>query len=208
MHIADPFLRRYDSEGRGKSFQAYTNTTTTRSENNVVKPSEIKTIGQAKDEQLGMSEKTDYFSTQATIAFIKQESFSYPACANPDGCNKKVMDNGDGWLCEKCEKKWDAPIYRYVTVNRSLSRSVDRERTVGLSVIRYILNMNVMDHTGQFWVTGFNEVAEVIMGISANDLQAIRETGDDAKFSSHFQTVMGRTFTFQMMAKQDSYNVS
>lgn len=63
-----------------------------------------------------MNEKPDFFNTQATIAFIKQETFSYPACANPDGCNKKVMDNGDGWLCEKCDRKWPEPIHRYVTI--------------------------------------------------------------------------------------------
>lgn len=68
--------------------------------------------------------------------------------------------------------------------------------------------MNLMDHTGQFWATGFNEVAETIMGISANDLQGVRDSGDDAKFNSYFQNIIGRTFTFQMMAKQDSYNVS
>ena len=72
----------------------------------------MKTIGQAKDEQLGMSDKTDYFATQVTIAFIKQEIFSYPACANPDGCNKKVMDDGNGWMCDKCDKKWPEPIHR------------------------------------------------------------------------------------------------
>lgn len=105
---------RYDSEGRNASFTAYTNSTSTRTDNNTVKPSEIKNIGQAKDENLGMGEKTDYFSTQAVVAFIKQETFSYPACANPDGCNKKVMDNGDGWMCEKCDRKWPEPIHRYV----------------------------------------------------------------------------------------------
>lgn len=68
--------------------------------------------------------------------------------------------------------------------------------------------MNVMDHSGQFWITAFNEVAEQLMGISANDLQAAKESGDDQKFNKSFQDCMGKTFTFQMMAKQDSYNVS
>lgn len=39
---------------------------------------------------------------------------------------------------------------------------------------RYILQMNVMDHAGSFWITAFNEVAEQIMTISANDLQAMK----------------------------------
>jgi hypothetical protein len=36
------------------------------------------------------------FTTSATIAFIKSETFAYPACANPDGCNKKVRRVGEG----------------------------------------------------------------------------------------------------------------
>lgn len=119
---------RYDAEGSKTNFQAYTNTSTTRTDNSTVKPSELKTIGQAKTEQLGYSEKTDYFTTQGTIAFIKQESFDYPACANPEGCNKKVQDNGDGWQCEKCDRKWPAPIYRYVP--SSFIRSVLTDQQV------------------------------------------------------------------------------
>ena len=110
-----------------------------------------------------MSDKTDYFTTQATIGFVKQETFNYPACANPDGCNKKVTDDGNGWLCEKCDKRWPEPIYRcvgYQWTDRSMSR--------------YILQINVMDYAGSFWITAFNEVAEQIMSISANDLQATR----------------------------------
>ncbi len=34
--------------------------------------------------------------------------------------------------------------------------------------------MNVMDHVGSFWITAFNEVAEQIMTITANDLQAMK----------------------------------
>lgn len=102
----------YDAEGRNKQFQAYTNASATKGDSSVARPSEVKTIGQAKDENLGMGDKTDYFTTSATVAFIKQETFSYPACANPDGCNKKVTDDGNGWLCEKCDKKWPEPIHR------------------------------------------------------------------------------------------------
>jgi replication factor A1 len=114
---------RYDANGKNQTFQAYSNQSTTRSDNSVIKPSELKTIGQAKTEQLGYGEKTDYFTTQGTIAFLKQESFDYPACANPEGCNKKVNDNGDGWLCEKCDRTWPAPIYRYIASSRMMGRA-------------------------------------------------------------------------------------
>ena len=102
----------YDAEGKNSSFQAYTSSTVTRDAGAAPRPSELKTIGQAKDEQLGMGDKTDYFTTSATISFVKSETFSYPACANPDGCNKKVTEDGSGWRCEKCDKSWEAPIHR------------------------------------------------------------------------------------------------
>lgn len=103
----------YDAEGRNSSFTAYTNSSVAGSGPISARPNETKTIGQAKEEQLGMSDKTDYFTTTATVMFVKRETFSYPACANPDGtCNKKVIDDGNNWRCEKCDRNWPAPIHR------------------------------------------------------------------------------------------------
>lgn len=105
---------RYEAEGKKATFTSYSNQTVSRNDSNNanVRPSELKTLGQAKDEQLGMSDKTDYFTSSATIVFVKQETFAYPACANPDGCNKKVQDDGSGWRCEKCDRTWPEPIWR------------------------------------------------------------------------------------------------
>lgn len=76
-----------------------------------------------------------------------------------------------------------------------------------MMINRYILSMNVMDHTSSFWATAFNDTAEQVLGISANDLFRLRDE-DSNKFQSYFSNAIGRTFTFQMMAKQDNYNVS
>ena len=94
---------------------------------------EIKTIGQVKDEGLGTNDKTDYFTVSAVVSFIKHESFSYPACANPDGtCNKKVIEEGSAqWRCEKCDKVWPTPVHRYVLFYPTWSVSVERLRTGG-----------------------------------------------------------------------------
>lgn len=110
VKVADRFIR-YDAEGRNKEFTAYSNSMATRSDA-PIKPSELKTLGQVKDEQLGMLDTTDYFTTSATVSFVKNETFSYPACPNPDGCNKKVINDGSGWMCEKCDKKWPEPVHR------------------------------------------------------------------------------------------------
>lgn len=68
--------------------------------------------------------------------------------------------------------------------------------------------MNVMDYTGQFWMTAFNETAEQIMGISANDLMKLKNEGNDLDYDAHFAKATARTYVFQMMAKRDSFNVS
>lgn len=88
---------------------------------------------------------------------------------------------------------------------------------------RYILSINLMDHAGSVWMTAFNEVAEQLMGVTANELHKVKvsflllesrailtaqDEGDEAKFGKYFGDAAGKTFTFQMMAKQDSYNVS
>jgi replication factor A1 len=64
-----------------------------------------------------------------------------------------------------------------------------------------------MDHAGQMWITAFNEVAEQMMGISANELSKLKDNGPDVEYSKYFQNLTGKTYTFQMMAKADSYNV-
>jgi replication factor A1 len=72
-----------------------------------------KTLAHVKDEGLGMQEAPDYFSCVATVVFIKQENVSYPSCRS-EGCKKKVVEDGSGeWRCERCDKSWDKPEYRF-----------------------------------------------------------------------------------------------
>lgn len=37
----------------------------------------------------------------------------------------------------------------------------------------YLLSMSVADYTGQIWLQGFNDVAELILGISAKALKEL-----------------------------------
>lgn len=112
---------------------------------------ERKTIAQAKEENLGTAggDKADYFNVRATIVHLRNENLYYPACRS-DACNKKVTlnESGDSWRCEKCDKSFDKPDYRY------------------------IVSANVQDHTGQMWFGGFNDVGEQMLGITANEYQA------------------------------------
>ena len=140
----------------------------------------VKTIMQVKDENLGMSETTDYFTTKATIIYVKQDNFSYPACLSPD-CNKKVVEEEPGeWRCARCEKSHPKPEHRYV------------------------MSVNVSDHTGQIWLSCFDDVGRLIMGMTADQLTELRDN-DDKAASEVFQEANCKSWLFKCRAKMDNY---
>ncbi|OUM60712.1 hypothetical protein PIROE2DRAFT_62964 [Piromyces sp. E2] len=140
-----------------------------------------KTLQQIKNENVG-SEKPEYFNIVATIVFIKKDNFAYPACQS-DNCNKKVIEevNGDGWRCEKCNKLMEKPNYRY------------------------ILSLDVLDHTGNQWLTCFNEIAEKLLGYNAEELQDIKMRNEN-EFDRILDEVNFRQYDFRLRAKVDTYN--
>lgn len=176
----------YDSKGVNESFKSMKVENSGSSES----LSRRKTISQVESEQLGASEKGDYFSVKAHISYIKTDTLAYPACNNeissngrgPSFCNKKVIQEGDGsWRCERCNLTYPEPHYRY------------------------ILNCSIVDHTGQIWVTLFDEDATKLFGMSAGELINLKEMDEVAfkkvKDSSEFQE-----YNFRIKAKQETYN--
>jgi replication factor A1 len=171
----------YDASGRNEQFQSHANTMSTVNATSGGDRNAAKTIAQIKDENLGMSEETDFFSTKASIIYIKSDNFAYPACQS-ENCNKKVVETAeDQWRCEKCDKTWPKPDYRY------------------------IMSVNVSDHTGQMWVSCFNETGLQIMGMNANDLMAMREENEDKKVQGVFEDATCKTYNFRCKAKMDNF---
>ena len=142
----------------------------------------LKTILQIKEENLGMSENTDYFTMKATIMYVKQDNFSYPACLS-DGCNKKVVENNvpGEWRCERCDKTHPRPEHRY------------------------IMSINVSDHTGQIYLSCFDDVGRMIMGMSADQVMELVESGDTAARDAVFQNANCQTWIFKCRAKMDNF---
>ncbi|KAI0636673.1 replication factor-a protein [Trametes polyzona] len=169
----------YDSAGAEQTYQAQSNFNPSGGGVNFDR-AEIRSLNEVKTSELGMSDKVDNFSSRATIMHIKGDNIAYPACPTT-GCNKKLLQMGDSWRCEKCDKSYPQPEYRYV------------------------VPMAVADYSGQAWFQGFNEVGKVIFGISADDLIAIRER-DDTEFNRVLESAIGTTYNFAVRAKQDTYN--
>lgn len=169
----------YDAQGRNDNFQSHASTMGGMS-GSTGRNDVYKNIGQIKDEQIGMSEQAEYFTTKGTIIYVKQENFCYPACLS-EGCNKKVVETDVGeWRCEKCDKTHPKPDYRY------------------------IMSVNVSDHTGQMWLSCFDEVGRIIMGMSADDLMQMKED-DDKAASDAFAEANCKTLSFRCRAKMDNY---
>ncbi|KAG1756344.1 uncharacterized protein EDB91DRAFT_1260389 [Suillus paluster] len=169
----------YDGIGTEKTFQSHTSSLSGTSFGGFNR-NEMKHLSDVKESQLGMSDKAEFFSTRATIMHIKSESISYPACPT-QGCNKKVVDVGDGWRCEKCDKTFERPEYRY------------------------IMSMAVADWSGQAWLQGFNEAGLVVFGKTADEVHDIKER-NEAEYNTLMAQASGITFNFSCRAKQDTYN--
>jgi replication factor A1 len=167
----------YDAQGRNDVFNSHANTEAGAGMSGRMDP--IKTISQIKDEQLGMSEATDYFTTKATITYIKQENVAYPACLK-DGCNKKVVEVDGVWRCERCDISHPKPEWRY------------------------IMSLNVSDHTGQIWLSCFDDVGRMIMGMTADKVMELKEN-DEKEAGDVFQSANCQTFTFKCRAKMDNF---
>ncbi|PCH06583.1 hypothetical protein PENOC_023620 [Penicillium occitanis (nom. inval.)] len=169
----------YDAQGRSDTFASHASISDGATFGGG-KLDQYKTIAQIREEQLGMSEAADFFSLKATIIYIKQDNVSYPACPSQD-CNKKVSELDPGqWRCEKCDKTYPKPEYRYIML------------------------INVSDHTGQLWLNCFDEVGRLIMGITADELVNM-EAENKYEASELFQEANCQTWSFRCKAKMDHY---
>ncbi|KAI9374000.1 hypothetical protein BJX61DRAFT_500834 [Aspergillus egyptiacus] len=167
----------YDAQGRDESFASHAPSAGTLS---TMKRDQFKTIAQVREEQLGMSEEPAYFTLRATVMYIKQDNMCYPACLS-EGCNKKVTELDPGqWRCEHCDKTHPRPEYRYIML------------------------INVSDHTGQLYLNCFDDVGRLMMRTSADHLMELQQNEDKA-FGDIFQNANCRTWTFACRAKIDHY---
>ncbi|KAL1898793.1 Replication factor A protein 1 [Sporothrix stenoceras] len=170
----------YDSAGRSEKFASHN--TMGGAGGAGGRTEVVKTISQVREENLGMDD-TAYFTLKATVVFIKQETFAYPACSNVDKpCQKKVVEVGDGtWRCEACDANHPAPLYRYTMM------------------------LNANDHTGQLWLSCFDDVGKMLMGgTTANELTRMQQDEDPA-FGKAFEQANCRKYSFRVRAKLDTF---
>lgn len=172
------FLRGwYDREGSALDFSTFQSDGSAGGGGN---SSNWKTFGQAKTDKLGV-DKPDYYTTKAMVMFIRKENCMYMACPS-DNCNKKLVDQGNGlYRCEKCNQEFSNFKWRM------------------------ILLVSLIDSTNSIWATCFQESAESLLGITADELGNLRET-DEVKFDDVFDEAAFKPYIFKLRAKMETYN--
>lgn len=168
----------YDTDGKGQDFQPQT-TSAPRTGGAGFNREEIRLLDDVRNSNLGGGDKPDYFAARATIMHIKSDNIAYPACQT-QGCNKKVIEQHDGWRCEKCDKVYERPSYRY------------------------IMAMAVADHSGQVWFQCFNDAGVVVFNMTADELIELK-TRDDAQYNKVLENAVGTAYNFTCRAKMESF---
>ncbi|KAH0947912.1 hypothetical protein HN011_011695 [Eciton burchellii] len=122
----------------------------------------------------------DSYSVVATINTIRVENSIYKACP-VESCKKKLIDQSTGvFRCEKCNKDYPNFVYRLLA------------------------SMNIADATGSRWITAFNEDAEKILGMSAQELGELKENDNDA-YMQKFGEASFKRFMFNLRAKSEVF---
>ncbi|KAK3159253.1 hypothetical protein QOZ80_2AG0147840 [Eleusine coracana subsp. coracana] len=170
----------FDCGGRGASTQSISRDFTPAASRNEIR----KTVTQIKDDGLGQGDKPDWVTVKAALTFLKTDSFCYTACPNMIGdrqCNKKVTKSDSGnWLCDKCNQ--DFPECDY----------------------RYLLQLQIQDHTGTTWATAFQESGQELLGCSARDLYMFKEN-DDPRFSETLIQCLHQDYLLRLKVKEETY---
>lgn len=170
----------FDCGGRDASTQSISRDFTPSASWNEVR----KTVAQIKDDGLGMGDKPDWVTVKAAISFIKTDSFCYTACPNVIGdrqCGKKVTKSDSGnWLCDKCNQEFPECDYRY------------------------LLQLNIQDHTGTTSVTAFQDRGQEILGCSARELNIFKEN-KDPRYTDVLINCLYQNYLFRLKVKEEQY---
>ncbi|GFR46347.1 hypothetical protein Agub_g7919 [Astrephomene gubernaculifera] len=125
-------------------------------------------------------DKASFTPVTAQVVMVNTNQQLY-YLANPEN-GKKVTDQGGG---------------RYAEAD---GRLVERAEH------RYVLSVLLGDHCGVSSVQLFNKEAELLLGMKADDLAALKESQGDAPFNAALRAAQWRPWSFVLMSKAREYN--
>ncbi|XP_046830054.1 replication protein A 70 kDa DNA-binding subunit [Vespa velutina] len=139
------------------------------------------TIKEAQNITSSSENGFNIFISKLTVNLIKAENVVYKSCP-VDGCNKKMIDQANGmYRCEKCNKEF--PSFKY----------------------RLLANVNFGDWQNNQWVTAFNDEAEKLLNVTAQELGELQENNKDA-YMDKFSEVAFQSFIVKLRMKIETFN--
>ena len=153
-----------------------------------------KPIAAIKQENMGLmgGDKADWLSFKATLSFIKKDKDGgawYTACANAgEPCKNRfkcTQTTDNQWYCDKCQGTYPNPVRRW------------------------IFSGVVEDATSSTWVSFFNEQAEALLGVTADECyHASYNNGgfDPDAYDSVFAKVLFKEWIFKCKVKNEFHN--
>jgi replication factor A1 len=148
-----------------------------------------KSIADIKNQNLGYinQEKGDYLSFKGHFTFIKKDKEGgawYTACPNKDEpCRNrcKVTQTTDGnWQCERCRGTYPNCSHKW------------------------IFSGTVSDDTSTTWVSIFDEQAQQLLGVTADEVFAQYENQD--LYDGHFAKALHTEWVFKCRVKNEMVN--
>jgi len=140
---------------------------------------------QLKEGDLGLrADNAFFFVSRCTPIHFRHDNDKppwYNACPTP-ACNRKATLNESTrqWRCEHCAASFP---------NASP---------------RYILSVHAIDATGDMWMTAFNEVAQLLLGHSAQTVSEFKEAGNTKAYEQVFKDANFKTYLFKCRAKLET----
>ena len=144
--------------------------------------SERRRLGDISAEPMPpVGEKPTYFNAKAYVVSIKPDQTLYYMAA-PDGSNKKVVEEGpNNFLCVATQKHFSSFIRRY------------------------IMRCRVTDASGEAWVNVFNDQAEAILGMKADEIAPLKEGSDPGPYMAQLKQAEFREYVLRVMTRTEEY---
>lgn len=183
----------YEAVGSTKDASSFQATGKDQDANGSAKSKERKLVNMQEVTQMGLgqADKPQYFQIKARIAVVYTTPLVYPACSLPN-CQKKVIQTGDQWRCEKCDQSMDEPNWRYV-MSMILS-DVTSDETTPPSTIR---------------ISVFDQAGRTIYGDRALEFQQLKEQGPQGErnraLEKAVRCVQGEEYIWNVQSQLETY---
>lgn len=157
-----------------------------------------------QEKNIGNAEKPDYFQCKAVINTVRNKNAFYKSCPTPE-CNRKVLDQNNGMFrCEKCNNEFPNFKYRLLLSVSVYYTTIETHKCYNCF---YILQMSLGDWNSNRWATAFSDVAEALLGKSAQEVGAALE-GDTELAESILAAIHFKSYVFKLRSKVEFYGVS